>query len=61
MSDIIYKEGDLRIVNNDILTTKSIRKETVDLIVTSPPYNLDISYGSYNDQLPYPEYLKVFR
>lgn len=60
MSDIIYKEGDLRIVNNDILKTKSIRKESVDLIVTSPPYNLDINYGSYNDQLPYDEYLKLF-
>ena len=44
MSDIIYREGDLRIIKNDILTTRSIRNESVDLIVTSPPYNLDINY-----------------
>ena len=61
MSDIIYREGDLRIIKNDILTTRSIRNESVDLIVTSPPYNLDINYGLYKDQLPYPEYLELFK
>lgn len=61
MSDIIYSNNSLRIINNDILKTKSIRENSVDLIVTSPPYNLDISYGSYNDYLPYNEYLKLFK
>ena len=61
MSDIIYREGDLRIIKNDILITRSIRNESVDLIVTSPPYNLDINYGLYKDQLPYPEYLELFK
>jgi len=30
---------------------------SVDLIVTSPPYNLDISYNGYADALPYDRYL----
>jgi len=29
-----------------------------DAIVTSPPYNLGVSYGSYDDQLPREEYLQ---
>lgn len=29
----------------------------VDLIVTSPPYNVGIEYDGYNDSLPYADYL----
>ena len=38
-------------------TKKKISPESIDLIVTSPPYNVDIKYNSHNDQLTYPEYL----
>lgn len=31
--------------------------ESVDLVVTSPPYNLDISYGTYHDKLDESAYL----
>ena len=31
--------------------------ESVDVVVTSPPYNLGIEYGSYDDTLPRAEYL----
>src|SRR5438046_502815 len=31
--------------------------ESVDLVVTSPPYNLDIAYASYRDDAPREEYL----
>jgi site-specific DNA-methyltransferase (adenine-specific) len=31
---------------------------SVDLVVTSPPYNLGIQYRSYDDGRPRPEYLK---
>ena len=31
---------------------------TADVIVTSPPYNLGIAYGSYNDALPGERYLR---
>lgn len=30
---------------------------TIDLVVTSPPYNLGIDYDSYNDKQPYSDYL----
>lgn len=31
---------------------------TVDLVITSPPYNLDVSYNGYSDDLPYERYLE---
>ena len=31
--------------------------ESVDVIITSPPYNLGISYNSYDDNKPRAEYL----
>ena len=37
---------------NEILPAKSI-----DVIVTSPPYNINIDYNSYNDNRPFEEYL----
>lgn len=33
---------------------------SVDVVVTSPPYNLCIDYGSYSDNLPYETYLSWF-
>lgn len=37
---------------------KQIDENTVDLIVTSPPYNVGIDYDSYSDDLPWDEYIK---
>ncbi|MCY4511818.1 MAG: site-specific DNA-methyltransferase [Acidobacteria bacterium] len=34
-----------------------IRPAAVDVVVTSPPYNLGIAYGSYDDTAPRSEYL----
>ncbi len=48
---------DVFIYNGDILNTVDIAKSSVDLIVTSPPYNVDIHYGSNNDDLSYSDYL----
>ena len=31
--------------------------QTIDLIITSPPYNVGIDYLSHNDNLTYQEYL----
>ncbi len=33
-------------------------REIVDLIITSPPYNVGIEYASYDDTVPYDSYLK---
>jgi site-specific DNA-methyltransferase (adenine-specific) len=32
--------------------------ESVDAIVTSPPYNIGVSYGAYNDKIPRKDYLQ---
>ena len=52
------KHGDFKIIKADFLKTTLIDKETVDLIVTSPPYNVDIEYDSVSDDIPYSAYLE---
>ena len=52
-----FETGSLRIYNADILETDAVRDETIDLIVTSPPYDIDIKYQNYDDNLPYDQYL----
>jgi len=36
---------------------KSLPAESVDLVVTSPPYNIGIAYNSYQDKRPWEEYV----
>ena len=55
------KDGKIVIINDDFLTTSLIPKNSIDLIVTSPPYNVDIRYKSFRDDIPYEEYLKFTR
>ncbi|MFB3851979.1 MAG: site-specific DNA-methyltransferase [Acidobacteriota bacterium] len=43
--------------NDDVLKTEFVKANSVDLIVTSPPYNVDIQYNSHKDDLSYKEYL----
>jgi len=52
------KKKDIRIINDDFLTTNLIENNSVDLIVTSPPYNVDIHYNSFEDNMPYEKYLE---
>jgi len=53
-----YETNMLRIINDDILTTTAVPDGSIDLIVTSPPYNVDIKYNSHNDEISYDEYLQ---
>lgn len=46
------------IIQDDLVKTKKIKKSSIDLIVTSPPYNVDIEYKSNKDDQDYDEYLK---
>jgi len=55
--DIFYERGGIRILNEDVFTTKTIEYGSVDLVITSPPYNVDIQYNSHNDRGSYGEYL----
>ena len=46
-----------RIYNDDCLEgMKAIPSGSIDLVVTSPPYNIGIDYGTYKDDLPWDEY-----
>jgi len=56
--NIFLNHEKVKIIKDDILLTDEISKESIDLIVTSPPYNLDIKYNSHNDQITYEKYLE---
>jgi site-specific DNA-methyltransferase (adenine-specific) len=52
-----FDNGQQKIVNNDVFTTTEVHPGSIDLVVTSPPYNIDIQYGTHNDKLTYDDYL----
>jgi site-specific DNA-methyltransferase (adenine-specific) len=56
-----FETGSLRIYNTDILEIDAIQDESIALIVTSPPYDVDIKYKDYDDSLPYDQYLDFTR
>lgn len=57
-SKIFFEDNRIKIINDDILTTKYGNANSIDLIITSPPYNVDIQYKSNNDKLNYNDYLE---
>ena len=56
--DVFLDNKKVRIIKNNIFFTKSIFNESIDLIITSPPYNLDIKYNSHDDKISYEKYLE---
>lgn len=56
---LYYSAKQVKIYHGDILTLKNIKENSVDLIVTSPPYNLDIQYKGYQDNQSYDDYLQL--
>jgi site-specific DNA-methyltransferase (adenine-specific) len=55
---IFFQNENITIINDDILGTSSIPADSIDLIVTSPPYNVDIKYNSHKDDVSYADYLE---
>lgn len=57
---LIYKTQDGRaiIINDDFLSVDYIPRDSIDLIVTSPPYNVDMQYDGFKDDIPYEKYLE---
>ena len=53
-----FETDNVKIIKDDVLTTDKVKNREVDLIVTSPPYNVDIKYNSHNDQTSYEHYLE---
>src|SRR3989338_1173597 len=53
-----FESENVRIYKDDILKIETIPPQSIDLIITSPPYNVDIHYNSHADNLSYEEYLE---
>ncbi len=55
--------GEIVLWNEDSLTGlgRRLRPSSVDVIATSPPYNLGIRYGAYRDRLPRSDYMSWIR
>ena len=53
-----FRYDNLFVYKDNILKIKKIPKSSIDLILTSPPYNVDIHYNSHKDTLSYEKYLE---
>lgn len=60
-SKLRYKTDVITICQDDFLETNCVKDGSIDLTITSPPYNVDIKYNSHNDQISYQEYLVFTR
>ena len=56
-SELFFEEMGVYIINDDVCNSDLFAGEFIDLIVTSPPYNVGIDYGSNDDTLSYENYL----
>lgn len=62
MSEKLFLKNDtITIYNDDVTSTTLLEPESIDLIVTSPPYNVDIQYSSTDDKKSYDDYLTFTR
>lgn len=55
--ELFLHKKSIWIYNADFLKIKSYKENFIDLIVTSPPYNVDIKYNSHDDTMTYEDYL----
>ena len=58
---VFFKNDRFLLINDSVFGTDQVESGSVDLIVTSPPYNVDIKYNSHDDQLTYDDYLEFSR
>lgn len=49
--------GRQTVLHGDVMTTRHVFDDSIDLIVTSPPYNVDIDYNTHADGIDYESYL----
>ena len=56
-AEAYFHQGLTSIYNADFLKIGCIEEETIDLVVTSPPYNVGIKYSSHDDRMLYEDYL----
>lgn len=53
-----FQAKDLILYRGDVLNQNSFENDSIDLIVTSPPYNIKIKYNQIDDNKEYAKYLK---
>ncbi len=53
-----FHHKNLWLFQGNSLTRRLFEKEFIDLIVTSPPYNVGIDYNSNSDEISYEDYLE---
>lgn len=41
MTKISYESSKIKIMNDNVISTQEVNEKSIDLIVTSPPYNVD--------------------
>ncbi len=58
---VFYQDPSILLIHDDVRTTSLVEAETVDLVVTSPPYNVGMEYNSHADDSSYPAYLDFSR
>ena len=55
---LFFERENIKIYNDNILNKNLFNEEFLDLIVTSPPYNVGIDYNSHEDLMSYEDYLE---
>jgi len=61
MVKLYYEDEKVKIFHGDFLELKLDDEDLPNVIITSPPYNVDMPYDEYNDFMPYPVYLNKVR
>jgi site-specific DNA-methyltransferase (adenine-specific) len=54
--ETFFQDDRVLILNTSVFQPGIIKPASVDLVVTSPPYNVDIKYNSHDDQVSYEDY-----
>lgn len=60
-NSVFFEQDRIRIINDSVLKTTKIDDGSIDLVITSPPYNVDIKYNSHNDRISYEQYKEFSR
>ncbi len=56
--EIVFSNDKITLFHNDFIQVDlSEYKGKVNLLITSPPYNVGIEYGKHNDAVNYEDYL----
>lgn len=58
---VYFKNKNITLYNDNCLDKNLFSEEFIDLIVTSPPYNVGIDYNSNDDTISYENYLEFSR